>query len=456
MAYLFNGATHIINRADAVLQSWPITFHGRIRLPNSGDGLTHLIVGLSESATHNGFRILAELNTGTMKVRCGTRAGGTAASATSTTSIGDSNWHSVVGEITAANARQVWLDNAGNGSNATSLTPSTLTKTAIGAQDSGGTLSGNVGHELADIAVWAGTLTAEERAALAAGVSPALIRPDILKIYDPLIGNGTDWRGAPFTITGATVAVHPAVFMPARAQVFKTAIVIGPTGLATETDIGLALAGVQIGTAGLASETDIALALSSARPAGLASETDTALALSAGSSNAVGLATEADTAFALAGVAITPIGLAPETDNALALSGIAIRAAGLASSVESALPLGSARPAGAANDNETAFSLAAVSVSPCGTAAETDTALACAPVQIKLVGVSTETDTAFGLSAGGTSVGIVVETDIALALQGSSGSTPPDRRFVSVRDRSIVGNARGSRAIVSAARKRAA
>ena len=41
MAYLFNGATHIISRGDAVLQTWPITLHGRIRMTNPGDGLDH-------------------------------------------------------------------------------------------------------------------------------------------------------------------------------------------------------------------------------------------------------------------------------------------------------------------------------------------------------------------------------------------------------------------------------
>jgi len=223
MAYLFNGATHIINRADAVLQTWPITLHGRVRLSNSGDGLTHNILYLSEAAAYNGFRILVELNGGTMKARCGTRAGGVAANGTTTTSISDSNWHSVIGEITSATARQVWLDNAGNGSNATSLTPGTLTKTVIGAQDSGGSLSGNVGHDLADLAVWSGTLTADERASLAAGVSPLLIRPDILEIYLPLMRGATDYMGSAFTVTNATVSDHPRVYMPGYLGVVKTA-----------------------------------------------------------------------------------------------------------------------------------------------------------------------------------------------------------------------------------------
>lgn len=223
MAYFFNGATHIINRADAVLQSWPITLHGRIRLTNPGDGLDHTIVGLWEAGSNNGFRLQIEAPGGLTKARCGTKAGGTASNATTSTTITDTNWHSVVGEITAANARQVWLDNGGNGSASTSLTPGTLTKTSIGAFDNGGTLGGNVAHELADIAVWSVTLTADERAALAAGVSPLLIRPDKLEIYLPLMRGGTDYMGGAFTVTDASVADHPRVYMPAHAQVVKTA-----------------------------------------------------------------------------------------------------------------------------------------------------------------------------------------------------------------------------------------
>ena len=56
MAYLFNGATHIISRGDAVLQTWPITLHGRIRMTNPGDGLDHTIVGLWEAGSNKGFR----------------------------------------------------------------------------------------------------------------------------------------------------------------------------------------------------------------------------------------------------------------------------------------------------------------------------------------------------------------------------------------------------------------
>lgn len=308
MAYLFNGATHIINRADAVVQTFPLTIHGRIRLTAVADGLVHCILGLWEAGSDNGFRLQVELNAGTMKARCGSKAGGVASNANSTTSITDTNWHSVVGEISAANARQVWLDNGGNGTNATSLSPGTLTKTSIGAHDNGGTLSGNIAHELADVAVWSGTLTSDERASLVAGVSPALIRPDILEIYLPLLSGSTDFMGGAFTVTAATVADHPRVYMPGRSMLVKTAAASGISGTASisEADDTVAATGTVL-VSGAASITEAG---------------DTAIGAAGVLISGVLAATQADDTLASTGALAIAAALAvSEADDSLAASG---------------------------------------------------------------------------------------------------------------------------------------
>jgi hypothetical protein len=321
MAFFFNGATHIINRADAVVQTFPLTIHGRIRLTAVADGLVHCILGLWEAGSDNGFRLQVELNGGTMKARCGSKAGGAASNANSTTSITDTNWHSVVGEISAANARQVWLDNGGNGTNATSLTPGTLTKTSIGAHDNGGTLSGNVAHELADVAVWSGTLTAEERAALAAGVSPALIRPDILEIYVPLIRELNDQRGGTFSLTGATVADHPRVYMPSRAQqLVKTAaasagVLSGGAigGIAASATLSGAAAVVSTATIGIAGASSLggALPITGVAAIGIASPGTLTVVLALTGAGVIGAAARATLAGTAGLVSVSPLGVAP-------------------------------------------------------------------------------------------------------------------------------------------------
>ena len=311
MAYLFNGATHIINRADAVLQTWPLTIHGLIRLTANNDGLDHCILGFWEAGANNGFRLMVASQAGSMKVRVATKAGGVASSASSTTAISDLNWHSAVGEITAANARQCWLDNGGNGSISTSLTPGTLTKTSIGAQDNGGTIDSNIGHELANVAVWSGTLTADERAALANGVSPLLIRPDILEIYLPLMRGGDDYMGAAFTVTNATVADHPRVYMPARPQVFKTAAVSSITGTASITEAG--------DTVSAASALAIAGAASISEAGDTASSTST-LALAA----ALASTEAADTSSATGALAIVGTAAITEAGDTVSASGVGV------------------------------------------------------------------------------------------------------------------------------------
>lgn len=66
------------------------------------------------------------------------------------------------------------------------------------------------GH-LADLAIWDVVLTAVEWAALGAGVSPLLIRPQSLKIWWPFIGDANGPIGGVASVTGTTVTAHPRI-----------------------------------------------------------------------------------------------------------------------------------------------------------------------------------------------------------------------------------------------------
>lgn len=409
MAFFFNGATHIINRADAVVQTWPITIHGRIRLTASNDGLDHVILNLSEAGSNNGFRLQVESNAGSMKPRCSTKAGGAANSATATASISDTNWHSCVGEITAANARQVWLDNAGNGSDTVSRTPSTLTKTVIGSFDNGGTLGGNVAHELADVAVWSVALTSDERASLAAGVSPLLIRPDKLEIYLPLMRGGNDYMGGAFTVTGATVVAHPRVYMPSRAQqLVKTAASTGINGTASITEAGDTAAAV--GTVALAAAASIT------ESADTVSSTSTlAIAAALASTEAGDTASSAST-LALAGAA----NIAEAGDTSSSTSTLAIAAAlaatetGDTSSATGTLAIVGAAAITEAGDTVSASGVGVVSISGTASITEADDTAA-SVATIKIAGVSAITEAGDTSSATG-----------ALAIKGQLAANDND------------------------------
>jgi hypothetical protein len=213
MAYYFNGATHQIVRSDAVVGTWPITFHARVRLPTS-DALDHFLFGLLETTSGRGFYLRTASVTGTQRARFTARDASSVQSATTTTSLTVGTWHSIVGRVTSATVREVWLDGAGSGNSIPSVSPGTLAKTHIGALDTSGVLSANVDHEIADVALWSGSLSSSsDILALAAGVSPAMIRPDILELHVPLIRGAQDRMGSAFTITDATVVDHPRVLM---------------------------------------------------------------------------------------------------------------------------------------------------------------------------------------------------------------------------------------------------
>lgn len=386
MAYLFNGATHVLSRSGAALQTWPLTIHGLIRLTANNDGLDHCILGFWESGANNGFRLMVASQAGSMKVRVATKAGGAAYSASSTTAISDLNWHSAVGEITAANARQCWLDNGGNGSSSTSLTPGTLTKTSIGAQDNGGTIDSNIGHELANVAVWSGTLTADERAALANGVSPLLIRPDILEIYLPLMRGGNDYMGGAFTVTNATVADHPRVYMPSRAQqLVKTAASTGINGTASITEAGDTAAAV--GTVALAAAASIT------ESADTVSSTSTlAIAAALASTEAGDTASSAST-LALAGAAnIAEAGDTSSSTSTLAIAAaLAATEAGDTSSVTGTLAIVGAAAITEAGDTVSASGVGVVSISGTASITEADDTAA-SVATLKIAGVSAITE----------------------------------------------------------------
>lgn len=69
------------------------------------------------------------------------------------------------------------------------------------------------GGDIAEVGVWDIDLTAAEVASLAKGVSPALVRPQSLVTYLPLIRDVIDVRAANgFTDVNTTAANHPRVY----------------------------------------------------------------------------------------------------------------------------------------------------------------------------------------------------------------------------------------------------
>lgn len=172
-------------------------------------------------------------------------------SASSGGSISANTWHHV-----AATFQHGGTDTAGSyldGSGATSsgsasrITPNVF---SIGVWDRGSGMLGSNGY-ICEAAIWSDLLDAGDFSALAAGLSPLLVRPDILIHYWPIIGRSSpepDLVGtANLTVTNAARAsTHPKLILPGRPKIFLPAAA-APAGdtsnlpLATQTVTGFTL-----------------------------------------------------------------------------------------------------------------------------------------------------------------------------------------------------------------------
>lgn len=117
-------------------------------------------------------------------------------------------WHHACGVFASTTSRTVYLDGGSSATNTSSVAP-TLNQTEIGAWRSSFWFNGDI----AEVGVWNVALNAAEVASLAKGVSPALVRPQSLVTYLPLIRDVIDVRAAAaFTDVNTTAANHTRVY----------------------------------------------------------------------------------------------------------------------------------------------------------------------------------------------------------------------------------------------------
>lgn len=135
---------------------------------------------------------------------------------TGATGLNDGNWHSVVANIStvAAGTTSIYVDgslyqsgnNAGNHGN--NSNPVTL-------GDSYDAFWASYIGSIADVGYWfSASLTTDEIASYAKGFSPALIRPDALEVYAPMVRDYQCKVGTPIAasgFSGTTVSDHPRV-----------------------------------------------------------------------------------------------------------------------------------------------------------------------------------------------------------------------------------------------------
>jgi hypothetical protein len=190
----------------------PFTFACKFKTDN--DGVNQDLFSISDTAGDTNFWVL----------RCGCNlpndplrflVNGSVPTVADSNGITAGTWYSGICDAAAANARNVWLDQA-NGSNGTSATPSSLDVTTIGRL-SRNAPTNYMSGDIAEVAIWSSVLSSTDRARLVANVRPHAVRPDQLVAYWPLLGGNPNTEpdlkgGFDMTVNGPASSTHPTMY----------------------------------------------------------------------------------------------------------------------------------------------------------------------------------------------------------------------------------------------------
>lgn len=140
-------------------------------------------------------------------------AQGAGGGAVTSTSITQDVWQHACGVYASTTDRRVFLNGAGKGTDATSVTPTGIDRTCIGRKMGSSPDSPFTGR-IAHAAIWSVALSDAEVAALAGGLNPRRIQSASLVGYWPMGDSAVDLNLAgtqrTFTVSGATSDTTPA------------------------------------------------------------------------------------------------------------------------------------------------------------------------------------------------------------------------------------------------------
>lgn len=213
MSYTFATLTDRIQTASGLVTAAPLCLGCFFKLSNHADGLFHNFLTVTAGAgggASNGFGLAYDCVAS--KVNAFMFYGGTQLNILAG-AVADENWHFAAFNIASTTSRYSRLDATAGTVETTSATPTAaaINRSTIGSfQDSDGTFYNSAGHTIAGAFIYNTNLTSGQLDALQAGDAPNSVQPANLVACTPLISSAADWKGATWTVTGATVATtHP-------------------------------------------------------------------------------------------------------------------------------------------------------------------------------------------------------------------------------------------------------
>jgi hypothetical protein len=178
----------------------------------------------------------------------------TAAQSASNSVLAGTSYH-LTAQFIATNSRAFYINGVQQATNSGSFTHGGGTsRIAVGSTYINGAAADSFEGEIWEVGFWTGTLSTAEMAMLVQGASPMLVRPASLRLYYPLLGQGTDepnWvrAGVLTNQNGVTVETHgrvhyyrvPELYIPASATSYELDADAGSFGALTGTAATLRL-----------------------------------------------------------------------------------------------------------------------------------------------------------------------------------------------------------------------
>lgn len=226
MARSFSGVNQSLDSADGTTQitATPLTMACWFNTSVASTLQALMHIGLATGGGTASYFGLEVNNSD--QVIASARAGSTTNSAVTSTTYSTNTWSHACGVFASATDRRAFLNGGGKGTNATSRTPTSLSRYIIGLRnDNGGDLTGLI----AEACIWSAALDDSEVAALAAGYRPDLIRPGSVVEYWSIFGRTSPeinlYSATALTVNGATLADHPRIYYPRKRLIVPKATV---------------------------------------------------------------------------------------------------------------------------------------------------------------------------------------------------------------------------------------
>jgi len=210
MARSFLKATSdYLSASGAGVKAAPLTLACFIRVDAPA---FHAAVSLDNGGSHAFF--LGVNNTGKAQAQINAPGSGGFSQAVSTTSVSVNIWHHIAGVYRSPSSRDAYVDGGGKGSDTTTVTPASMSRTELGRVAGFATY---LDGALAEVGIWSVALSNEEIRRLAVGWSPLSVRPGALVFHAPLAAD-EDFdvvRGLSLAGSGVPgVRAHPSVISP--------------------------------------------------------------------------------------------------------------------------------------------------------------------------------------------------------------------------------------------------